>query len=351
MLIGAIGPDPSMPSSSGTWQLRVSNVEIQVESDAKSCLTPPEVEQMSEQVEVESIHSTPSDSTILYEPTPAPAAPEVSFLSPAQQNVRDVMTACAMNFDPGYSTILSSLSLHSDEVHKGLAIKDFSVPEWRDTPIVTEADSFAKLCLDTLWVPYDDMLPLTRLLPMVSASRVVSEVVSGPSAPRTICFGAYIFGNQAGMHNTTPHTWVVRLLCSIVRSVCEDALFTNVFLSLNIPSAPHRDSNNHNDIDNVLIPLSTWTGGELWVSSPRGNTLLEPGSEPGHIHDILPPCLQFNAKRLHAVLPWMGVRFLWGAFHIRDDWRLTPEDASFLECQGFRLSSRTRAAKDPYMQT
>ena len=53
-----------------------------------------------------------------------------------------------------------------------------------------------------------------------------------------------------------------RLLCSIEHSVSEDGAFLNcVFLSYNIPSAPHKDSNQSIVMyANMLIPLSGLAG-------------------------------------------------------------------------------------------
>ena len=117
-------------------------------------------------------------------------------------------------------------------------------------------------------------------------------------------------------NSTKANVWAVRLLCSIEHSVSEDGAFLNcVFLSYNIPSAPHKDSNNHRDVCNMLIPLSVWRGGELWVARFRGSV------QAGHVRSILPPCLKFDARKLHDVMPWSGDRFLLGTFHTRDDCR------------------------------
>ena len=344
LLLGASARTFHMPlSSTGRWQLRDSEGVIHLESEEEDLAEDPE--------DVMSISSADSTATLSYMPAPSTSSEHPPGACSQVQNCRrDILAACALQYDSRCVTTLSSLSLHSEDEHKGLAIRDFRHSDWVQTPVDSEADSFAKLCLDSLWVPYHAMFRLTTLLRMEPAKRMLSTVVSGPSSPKSICFGAFVFGSQAGLHNTTrTHVWVVRLLCSIVRSLCDEALFSNVFLSLNIPSAPHKDSNNHACVNNILIPLSVWEGGELWVSSPRGSTSLEPGGEPGHVHVIEPPCLQFDARRLHAVLPWSGDRYLLGAFHIRDDWRLKHEDAGFLEDQGFRLSSRVKATKDPYM--
>ena len=97
-----------------------------------------------------------------------------------------------------------------------------------------------------------------------------------------------------------------------------------------------------------IIPLSRWTGGEIWCANLQGTVQLQSGSPRGVLKSIVMPYTRFNARLPHAVLPWVGNRYVLGAFHIRDDWRLKDSDSDFLESLGFRLHSRDRATHDPY---
>ena len=134
----------------------------------------------------------------------------------------------------------------------------------------------------------------------------------------------------------------------LVQALSPDSLFSNVFLHLSFPSGIHADSHNHTSIDNTLIPLGVWGGGELWCEDPGGSYLLNPEGPAGTLHSISMPCLRFNSRMRHAVLPWNGDRFVLGAYHIRDEWRLSSENAAFLSEQGFKLLSQDHATRDPY---
>ncbi|CAE7290437.1 unnamed protein product [Symbiodinium sp. CCMP2592] len=188
------------------------------------------------------------------------------------------------------------------------------------------------------------------LLPAQQATRNVSEQHFGPTLPCYFGTGAYIFGGQAGVNaHARAFPWVTRLLCSVVRSLCPAAYFSNVFLSYNIASKPHVDCHNHRHVPNYLIPLSRWEGGDLWVASPRGCTQREPEGPCGRVMPISLPYISFNPRVQHAVLPWTRNRFVLGAFHIREDWRLNDASSDFLSDQGFQLYSLQPARSDPYM--
>ena len=248
-------------------------------------------------------------------------------------------------------SINSALSLYTDDMSPGITLGERFCRCWpAGSPVNDQAEFIAQRCLQQCHVSYDQLRQIMMLVPAKQATRNISEHHSGPTVPRYFSVGAYIFGSQAGVcSNTNKYVWVTRLLCSVIPSLCYDPCFSTAFLSYNIASCPHVDCHNHSDVPNYLILLSRWEGGELWVSSPRGNIQLEQGGPCGHIYHVNLPHISFNARRPHAVLPWTGDRFLMGAFHIREDWRMPEESCSFLQRQGFQLHHMRPAVTDPYM--
>ena len=152
------------------------------------------------------------------------------------------------------------------------------------------------------------------------------------------------------MQRTRQEIWCTRLLCQTIHSLCPDALFSNVFLHVDVPSGLHVDSHNHAQIDNTLIPLSIWRGRGLWCWDIQGTHQLSQNGPTGVIRDLVMPYIRFNSRLPHAVMPWEGERFVLGTYHIRDDWLLASQDGVFLQEQGFRLCTYDQATADPYQE-
>ena len=247
-------------------------------------------------------------------------------------------------------TVESALSLYvEDELNPGITLNKRFCSTWPAQSTTCQAEFIAQRCIQQGRISYAQLRQIMVLLPIQQATRNISESHSGPTVPCYFCVGAYIFSSQAGVQTLTRrYEWVTRLLCCLLRSLCTDPVFSTVFLSYNVASKPHVDCHNHQAVPNYLVPLSRWEGGELWVSHSRGSTQLEPAGPCGEVMPISLPYTAFSARRIHAVLPWEGDRFLLGAYHIRDDWRLREESSEYLTQQGFRLSHLLPAESDPY---
>ena len=110
----------------------------------------------------------------------------------------------------------------------------------------------------------------------------------------------------------------------------------------------HADSNNA-DTPNLLIPLSHFEGGHLFVEDGNGNYMLDQQGPTGYVHLVTLPFLTFDAAKRHLVLPWAGRRLILGAYHIRDADRLPHHFQQGLRGLGFAMELRkvppTSAAK------
>ena len=244
----------------------------------------------------------------------------------------------------------TALSLYTGAEHAGIALTAAKVWDWNDPIPGSDSEALAQGCLRMCYVRFTQLRRLFRQLPTKAHDRHVSECVNSGGEPRSFTTGAFIHGGVAAVLNTTRHSvWTTRLLCSIIRSLCPDALFSNVFLHLNVPSSLHTDSHNHPSIDNTLVPLSIWSGGELWCETEDGTHRLQSEGPTGILRELVMPYIKFNSRVKHAVLPWHGDRFVLGTYHIRDEWKLSPADASFLQDLGFQLSSHDVAIEDPYL--
>ena len=131
---------------------------------------------------------------------------------------------------------------------------------------------------------------------------------------------------------------VSRLLNAVLYTLSGEHNHSTVFLSRNRAMGLHSDSHNHQDVPNVLIPLSVFSGGQLFVESEEGDACLDhQGKVRGFIYPITLPFLSFDAQKRHSILPWSGCRLILGSFHIRGAARLPPGTRNVLRSLGYSI--------------
>ena len=268
----------------------------------------------------------------------------VHFLRPAQ-NVQSWTESTQFHMIAAEA----ALSLYADQDHAGFPLEVAHDWDWQSPQPENSAEALAQGCLRGKWIYFKQVRRLFDMLPTKTHERHVTSLFGTDMQPRSITLGACIHGGIAAVHTRTRTLiWTTRLLCAIVRTLSPETLFSSVFLHLNVASEVHVDSHNHPMIDNTLIPMSVWQGGELWHECLEGDVQLTVGGPKGCLRSIVMPCLRFNSRLRHAALPWSGDRFVLGSYHIRDEWRLSSEDMQFLTEQGFQLQCLGRAVQDPY---
>ena len=101
---------------------------------------------------------------------------------------------------------------------------------------------------------------------------------------------------------------VTHLLVSLVRSLNPDHYYSSVSMLLNTRSAPHRDSNNHSSSVNMVVPLSGFSQGQIWVELGGGD--FEVNGVRGRLLEVTRPYVTFQPKQLHCTMFWEGTRSL-----------------------------------------
>ena len=134
-----------------------------------------------------------------------------------------------------------------------------------------------------------------------------------------------------------PCSAVVVVVTARVVAVAVIVHFSTTFLTLNVPIGPHKDPHNHAAVENTLIPLALFSGGEVFEEDNEGTHQLERSGLNGNIKSITMPFTSLRARRWHLLLPWMGDRFVLGSFHIRDMWRLQVDAEQHLKDMGMQL--------------
>ena len=160
--------------------------------------------------------------------------------------------------------------------------------------------------------------------------------------PRAFTAGAFIHGPHAGLHTVTmENELAVLVLVSVVRGVRPDMAFSTVSLLRNLKATIHRDCHNHAQTYNFVLPMTHFSGGEVFVEDPYGKSSMGPRNITGSVFPLLvdsePSPVEFCPRLWHCNLPWGGERVILVAFHIRNPERLSGDAALQLGRMGFRL--------------
>ena len=164
-------------------------------------------------------------------------------------------------------------------------------------------------------------------------------------SPKAFTAGAYIHGPHAGMHLATLEFEIlVLVLISVVRGMRPELHFSSVSLLRNIQSALHRDCHNHARSTNLVLPVTVFSGGELFVEDRQGASVMGSSRVAGNVIPLLceqePRPVEFNPRLWHCNLPWGGERIVLVAYHIRNPELLPAPVASQLSQMGFQLRKR-----------
>ena len=103
-------------------------------------------------------------------------------------------------------------------------------------------------------------------------------------------------------------------------------------------ASPHKDKYNEKCSNNLLLPCSSFKGGQLFVESAGGAHQLQPGGVTGHIFSTQEPTI-FSPCCTHATLPWQGAKLMLIAYHTGMTQHLCQEDRHKLAGMGFVIGS------------
>ena len=155
---------------------------------------------------------------------------------------------------------------------------------------------------------------------------------------KSITFGAYVQGPLAGLRSPTKrYPMTTRLLNAVIYTMAGPCPHTTLFLARNMSVGLHADVNNANT-PNILIPLSVFDGGHLFIEDKEGVYQLDADGPLGNVHPVTLPFLSFDASKRHLVLPWSGRRLILGAYHVRNVDRLPHHSRQCLKSLGFYVS-------------
>ena len=159
--------------------------------------------------------------------------------------------------------------------------------------------------------------------------------------------GAYGHGPMVGVRNSTLcFPWTTALACRYVREKAPWHRFGAVAFTVNLLSEAHVDSHNDASSYNLLLPLTTFSRGGLWVADDNGSDVLHVrGSRrTGTVHSFDNGAICFNPRFLHATERWEGTRAVLVAYTPSGLEKLEAEDNAVLAELGFVWKEPTAAA-------
>ena len=130
------------------------------------------------------------------------------------------------------------------------------------------------------------------------------------------------------------------LLSRIIQSCAPDCRFSSISLTRNLLSSMHRDSFNSRLTPNILIPLSHFQQGGLWIEDAAGDVALGLSGPLGRAVPLQRPYTVFRPHQRHATFPWRGDRLVLIGYHIGQASRLSNQDRRRLADLGFLLEER-----------
>ena len=222
-----------------------------------------------------------------------------------------------------------------------------SLPEFgsRVTPPEHEPEKTAFQCLRQGWTDSHILQRILHQLPGRAKTRNEAQHQGlDEYVAKTWTTGAFSHGPKGGlMSNCRVYPWVTILLVSLVNEVADKPDFTSITLNSNTMSCLHTDSHNLKGTPNIAVPLTLWSGGELFLRDASGTDRLQPSGVKGRKLQILPPFLSFDGSIPHATCPWKGNRLLLIAYHVRNPENIPGGQLDILRGFGFNV----RMTADP----
>ena len=264
-----------------------------------------------------------------------PSVPAEPSVSPGSRAVPSVGVSAESSVSPSSravpSVLPSSRAVPSAPDHAVLSVAACS----RAVP--GEVEKLAKrLAIQPSAIDRSDMELLCRALPLEEPHQGQDDCDGAFRA------GMYIKGGIVGLHKSCrTHPWANK---AISRYVLEQAAtvgfsshFTSAVVLVNTKTDPHKDQANMGE-ENIIIPVTCFENGGLWVESAGGTAFRFVGSEriPGVVINFNGKPITIDAKhKYHATEPWVGDRIVISAYTLRNASSLRPHDVSVLEGLGF----------------
>ena len=105
----------------------------------------------------------------------------------------------------------------------------------------------------------------------------------------------------------------------------------------NVHMRTHRDKYNMKGTNNVLIPVSRFRQGQLWIEEENGPDLSPGGQHRGCNHQLKLPGIEFSPFDKLGACPWKSNRIVLSAYTTYKAAEISSPDKRRLQTLGFNL--------------
>ncbi|CAE7939385.1 unnamed protein product [Symbiodinium necroappetens] len=150
--------------------------------------------------------------------------------------------------------------------------------------------------------------------------------------------GAYRHGGITRLRSSyRSWPWSIQAVTRYIQQKVPGNVFTSFAILYDQEAKPHRDSGNE-ATPNVVIKLSDFHGGGLWIEDPLGQDPqdIDGRTIQGTNTEFEQDTIVFNAKEaLHMMLPWEGTRVVLAVYSVQDVDRIPADEFEQLLQLGF----------------
>ena len=193
----------------------------------------------------------------------------------------------------------------------------------------------------------DALLQVLSLTPDIAPRRKRGEQLDGSHQWFT---GGYMHGPMVGIRNSTrAFPWTTALACRYVREKAPWHTFGALAFTVNVLSEPHVDSHNSETSCNLVLPISSFQKGGIWIADDDGNVAraINGKSVRGNVHSFDKGGILFDPRVPHATERWEGDRAVLVAYMPGALDQLEASDRSVLTELGFALEPKTPSPEVP----
>ena len=134
-------------------------------------------------------------------------------------------------------------------------------------------------------------------------------------------------------HSTTPALFESGHMVG----ACTHTPFTAASMLCNVHMRTHRDKYNMQDTLNILIPVTRFRQGQIWIEEEQGPDLSPGGQHRGRKHVVKLPGIEFSPFIQHGTCPWKSDRIVLSAYTTHKADEISNKDKILLRTLGFNL--------------
>ena len=182
----------------------------------------------------------------------------------------------------------------------------------------------------------EDALEIFRRLPKEVSSR--SSGLRGGEA--SFSAGVFVHGGVVGLRkNCELFPTAVQVLTGLLRSIRPGFVFSSLAVNQNIKTLPHFDRNNLSSEPNLVVALSRFRRGGIWIETLGGSVEVVHRNQVrvGEVLDVSSHPVLVDARRLHCTMGWRGSRIVLIGFTVRGTEKLSSAQRAEALSLGFVL--------------